>query len=156
MSGPRSRLSSGLAVAAGAVAMVVVAAWLAVVEVFWLPLRVAGVLVPISVVAAVVGNLLLVRLALRLTGSRGVAALPALTWGAVVLAAMGRRPEGDLILSGGGTLGAVSLAFLLLGVTSAALAVGGALGSPSRRTAIDRPPRTTAPHPAGSGSGGTR
>ena len=157
MSGLRARLVRGLAVAGSAVAVVVVAAWLAVVEVFWLPLRVAGVLVPISVLAAVVGNLLLVRLALRLTGSRLVAALPALTWGGVVLAAMGRRPEGDLILSGSGALGVVGLAFLLLGVTAAAVAVGGALGSPPRRRAVSAgPPRKPAPHPAGSGSGGAR
>ena len=57
-----------------AVAAVVVAAWLALVEVFWLPLRVFGVPVPVSVVAAVVGNLLLVGLAARLTGSRPAAA----------------------------------------------------------------------------------
>jgi len=155
VNGLSGRLVSGLAVAGSAVVMVLGAAWLAVVEVFWLPLRVAGVLVPVSVVAAVVGNLLLVWLALRLTGSRLVAVLPALTWGAVVLAAMGRRPEGDLILSGGGSLGVVSLAFLLLGVTAAAVAVGGALGSPSGRTAVSARPGH-APHRAGSGSGGAR
>ena len=157
MNGLRARLVGGLALAGSAVVVVIGAAWLAVVEVFWLPLRVAGVLVPISVVAAVVGNLLLVWLALRLTGSRLVAVLPALTWGAVVLAAMGRRPEGDLILSGGGALGVVSLAFLLLGVTAAAVAVGGALGSPSGRTAVQaRPTPGHTPHRAGSGSGGAR
>ena len=155
MTGLRARLVSGLAIAGSAVVVVIGSAWLAVVEVFWLPLRVAGVLVPISVVAAVVGNLLLVWLSLRLTGSRLVAVLPALTWGAVVLAAMGRRPEGDLILSGGGALGVVSLAFLLLGVTAAAVAVGGALGSPSGRTAVSPRPGHT-PDRAGSGSGGAR
>ena len=126
-------------------------------EVFWLPLRVAGVLVPVSVVAAVVGNLLLVGLALRLTGSRLVAALPALTWAVVVVAAMDRRPEGDLILTGTGALGVVNLAFLLLGVTAAAVAVGWALGSPPRRPDVSpAATREPAPHPAGSGSGGAR
>jgi hypothetical protein len=150
----RSRLR-GLArrVGGGAVA-IAAAAWLAVVEVFWLPLRVAGVLVPVSVVAAVVGNLLLVGLALRLSGSRLVAALPALTWGAVVVAAMDRRPEGDLILTGTGALGAVDLAFLLLGLAAAAVAVGRTLGtSPPDRPAVRPVP---ARHPAGSGSGGAR
>ncbi len=66
------------------------AAWLALVEVFWLPLRVGGVLVPVSVVAAVVGNLMLVALALRLSGSRLVAVLPALTW--LVVAVGGDGP----------------------------------------------------------------
>ena len=137
----------------GAAAAVVASAWLALVEVFWLPLRMAGVLVPVSVVAAVVGNLLLVGLALRLTGSRLVAALPALTWAVVVVAAMDRRPEGDLILTGMGALGVVNLAFLLLGVTAAAFAVGRAIGAPPRRASVSP---ASAPRPAGSGSGGAR
>jgi hypothetical protein len=157
VNGPRRRLSEALALAGRAVAVVLVAAWLALVEVFWLPLRVAGVLVPISVVAAVFGNLLLVGLALRLTGSRLIAVLPALTWVAVVVAAMIRRPEGDLVLSGRGALGVVNLVFLLLGVTAAAFAVGRALGSPARPRQVSRGSTPQpAPHPAGSGSGGAR
>jgi hypothetical protein len=113
------------------------------------------VLVPVSVVAAVVGNLMLVGLALRLTGSRLVAVLPALVWGAVAVGAMIRRPEGDLILTGGGALGMVNLAFLLLGVTAAAVAVGRALAGPRTRPTA-RPRTEPAPHPAGSGSGGAR
>lgn len=118
-------------VAWGAVA-VVVAAWLALVEVFWLPLRVGGVLVPVSVAAAVVGNVLLVRAALRLSGSKAVAALPAVTWLVVVVGAMVRRPEGDLLLISNGGLGAVSLLFLGLGVLAGSLAAGQALGEPRR------------------------
>ena len=52
----------------GGLLVVALAAWLALVEVFWLPLRVSGVPVPVSVLAAVAGNLLLVGLAARLTG----------------------------------------------------------------------------------------
>jgi hypothetical protein len=143
-----------LSLVGAGVTAIVAAAWLAVVEVFWLPLRVAGVLVPVSVVAAVVGNLLLVRLALQLSGSRLVAMLPVLTWAVVVVAAMDRRPEGDLVLTGVGALGAVNLAFLLLGMVAAAIAVGWALGT----RPPDRPPVRPAParHPAGSGSGGAR
>jgi hypothetical protein len=120
------------------------AAWLALVEVFWLPLRVAGVLVPVSVVAAVAGNLLLVPLAARLTGSRVLAALPALVWLTVAVAASIRRPEGDLVITGGGFSGFVNLVFLLLGVVAAAFAVGRVLAAPVSR------PRS------GSGSGGAR
>jgi CDP-diglyceride synthetase len=153
----RSRAGTVLAVVGGGATAVLAAAWLALVEVFWLPLRVAGLLVPVSVVAAVVGNLLLVGLALRLTGSRVAAALPALTWGAVVIAAMIRRPEGDLVLTGQGALGTVNLAFLLLGLTAAAFAVGRALGSrPGRPAVSPGSPADPAPHPAGSGSGGAR
>ncbi|MCW2580769.1 MAG: conserved rane protein of unknown function, partial [Blastococcus sp.] len=88
-----------------ALAAVLAAAWLALVEVFWLPLRVAGFLLPLSIPAAVVGNLMLTGLYLRASGSRLVAALPAVTWLVVVVAAMGRRPEGDLVITGGGAAG---------------------------------------------------
>jgi hypothetical protein len=133
------------------VLVVVVAVWLAVVEVFWLPLRVGGVLVPVSVVAAVAANLLMPRLALRLAGSRLVAGLTGVAWLVVVVAGMIRRPEGDLIITGGGATGVVNLGFLLCGVLAAAFAVGRALGGP-------RPPVRRGPEPgrAGSGSGGAR
>ena len=101
-----------------------VAAWLALAEVFWLPLRVGGVLVPVSVVVAVVGNLLLPTAALRLSGSRLVAVLAVVPWLVVAVAAMVRRPEGDLVMSGSEALGAVNLTFLMLGVLAAAFSVG--------------------------------
>ncbi|MGR6967693.1 hypothetical protein ACU610_24860 [Geodermatophilus sp. URMC 61] len=130
-----------------ALLVTVLAAWLALVEVFWLPLRVVGVPVPVSVVAAVVGNLLLVGLAARLTGSRLAAVLPAVVWLVIAVGASLRRPEGDLLLVGGGVLGFLSLAFLLAGVVAAAFAVGKVLAAP--RDGV-RPVRT------GSGSGGAR
>ncbi|WP_448625215.1 hypothetical protein [Geodermatophilus sp. URMC 64] len=119
-----------LALAGWGVAALVVGAWLALVEVFWLPLRVGGVLVPVSVPAAVVGNLLVVGTAYRWSGSRVVAVLPALAWGAVAIAATQRRPEGDLVVVGTGALGYVGLAFLGLGVVAAAFAVGRVLAAP--------------------------
>ena len=121
----------------GALLVTMLAAWLALVEVFWLPLRVFGVPVPVSVVAAVVGNLLLVGLAARLTGSRLGAVLPAVVWLVVAVGASLRRPEGDLLLTGGGVLGFLSLAFLLAGVVAAAFAVGKVLAAP--RAGADRP-----------------
>jgi hypothetical protein len=136
----------------GGIAVLVVAVWIALVEVFWLPLRVGGVLLPASVVAAVVANLLLPRLALRLSGSRLVAALTGVAWLVVVVAGMIRRPEGDLLITGGGTTGVVNLAFLLCGVLAAAFAVGRALGGP--RPSVTR--SAAAPARAGSGNGGAR
>jgi hypothetical protein len=135
---------------------VLVAAWLALVEVFWLPLRFGGVVVPVSVLAAVAGNVLLVGQAHRLSGSRAVAVAPAITWLVVVIGAMMRRPEGDLVLVGTGAAGVVNLVFLLLGVTAAAVAVGGALARPVRRPVS--PPAASAPVPdrTGSGNGGAR
>jgi hypothetical protein len=134
------------AVAGWGVCAVVVATWLALVEVFWLPLRVGGVPVPVSVLAAVVGNVLLVSVALRLSGSKVVAALPAVSWLVVAVGATVRRPEGDLVLGAG----AGNLAFLLLGLLAAAVATGQALGAPRR--AVSRHPKA----PTGSGSGGAR
>jgi hypothetical protein len=122
------RLVRALDLAGWGVTVVIAAAWLALVEVFWLPLRVGGVLFPISIAAAVAGNLLLTGLALRWSGSRAVAVLPGVTWGIVAVAAMSRRPEGDLVLTGNGAVGVVNLAFLLLGVLAAAVAIGRVLG----------------------------
>ena len=120
-----------LQLAGWALAAVLVAGWLALVEVFWLPWRVGGVPVPVSLLAAVVGNLLLVDAARRLSGSRLVAVLPALVWLGVALAAASRRPEGDLLLPGGDAVTQlVNLGFLLVGVVAAAFAVGRVLGSP--------------------------
>lgn len=130
---------------------VVLSAWLALVEVFWLPLRIGLVPVPVSVLAAVGGNLLLVGGAHRLSGSRVVAVLPAVVWLTVAVAASIRRPEGDLILTGGGVAGVVNLAFLLLGVLAAAVAVGRVLAAPRRVRPTD-----DAPAPTGSGSGDAR
>lgn len=129
-----------------ALAGVAAAAWLALVEVFWLPLRVAGLLVPVSVLAAVMGNLLLVEYVFRRSGSRSVALLPAVMWGVVALTATVRRPEGDLLLVGNGGLGAVGLAFLLCGLGAASVAVARVLARPVRPVAGR----------AGSDSGGAR
>jgi hypothetical protein len=125
-------VSRAVSLVLAALAAVLVAGWLALVEVFWLPLRIAGVLVPLSVLVAVVGNYLLVVGALWLTGSRVVAVLPALVWLVVALGATTRRPEGDLVAVGSGGLGAVTLAFLGLGVVAAAFAVGRVLAAPRR------------------------
>ena len=147
MRGPGEWLGWGLIAA-------VVAGWLALVEVFWLPLRVGGLLVPLSLVAAVVGNLLLPAAALRFSGSRLVAVLPAVAWLVVAVAAMIRRPEGDLVMTGGGATGVLNLAFLMLGVVAAAFSVGRVLGGP-RRPPV-RSDVAPAPDPAGSGTGGAR
>lgn len=132
---------TGLRTAGWAVLAVVVAAWLAVVEVFWLPLRVGPVPIPVSVLAAAVGNLLLVTWAHRLSGSRVVGVLPAAVWVVVAVGASVRRPEGDLLITGATPASQwVGLAFLLVGVLFASFGVGRVLSRPV----------------AGSGTGGAR
>ena len=128
-----------------AVVALLVGGWLALAEVFWLPLRIGGVLVPISILVAVVGNLVLPSLLMRASGSRLVAVLPAAVWLVVAVTAMSRRPEGDVVLLGTGALGTLNLVFLLLGVLAAAVAVGRTLGARQPVTPRDR---------AGSGTGG--
>ena len=110
----------------------VVSAWLAVVEVLWLPMRVGGVLVPVSVLAAVAGNVLLVSGAHRLSGSRLVGVVPALVWLVVAVGGALRRPEGDVLVAappGDTVAGVVNLVFLLTGVVAASFAVGRLLGA---------------------------
>jgi hypothetical protein len=113
------------AVAGGLVATLL-ALWTALVEVLWLPWRIGGVPVPLSIPAALATNLLLVSLTHRFTGSRVAAVLPAVAWLVVVLPASQRRPEGDLALVGGWE----GLSFLLLGVLGASVAVGRVLATP--------------------------
>ena len=129
-----------LRTAGWSLAAVLVSAWLAVVEVFWLPLRIGGVLVPLSGVGAVAGNLAIGTAAHRLSRSGAPAVVAAVTWLVVVVAAMIPRPEGDLLIVGGGGTGIVSVVFLMAGVVSAAYATGRALATGRR----------------GSGSGGAR
>ena len=83
---------------------------------FLVPLRVAGVPVPAAVVLACGVDLLLGRAGGRLYGRLG-ALLPGLLWFVVVAVLQGRRPEGDLVVTGGYT----GLALLFLGSTCAAV-----------------------------------
>ena len=129
-----------LRAAGGSLVAVLVSAWLAIVEVFWLPLRIGGVLLPLSVVGAVVGNLVIGAAARRLSGSGTAAVLAAVAWLVVVVAAMIPRSEGDLLIVGAGDTGIVNVVFLMAGVVSAAYATGRALATGR----------------AGSGTGGAR
>jgi hypothetical protein len=97
---------------------------LAVWGAFLVPLHVGTVPVPVSVVIAL-APLVLGRAAGRLYGRPGAAAA-GLVWFAVVVLLAAKRPEGDLVVPGDPT----GLAFLLVGTTCAALAVG---GTPGRR-----------------------
>lgn len=113
------RVAAGVLVAVGGVQ-------LAVLECFLLPLRVGGVPVPLSIPAAVLGNLWLPALSYRVSGSRLAAASPVLVWLAVVILAALPRPEGDLIVPG--TLRGIGL--LVLGALAGAYALGRVLAAP--------------------------
>ena len=104
--------------------VLVAAPALALLESFLVPLRIGTVPLPVCVPLAVVGNVVLARLAGTLTGRPLVGVLPPLLWLAVVLTLSLPRAEGDLIVPGSMT----GLVFLLGGV------VAGAYGAASAAT----------------------
>lgn len=113
----------------------------AIVEVFYLPLRAGTVLIPLSVVAAVIGNVVFTRAMYHVTGSMWAAILPGAVWLAVIGRAAFARPEGDLLITDGGgstSSSVVNLGFLLLG----SLALAGAVGTLRRPSTRDQPPDT--------------
>lgn len=71
---------------------------LATYGVFITPLRVGTVLVPVAIVLAVAGNLLLIRFVYQVTGNRLLALVPGFVWIAITFAASARTTEGDLVL----------------------------------------------------------
>jgi hypothetical protein len=94
---------------AGLVVAVLAAAVSALIEVFMVPLRVGGVLIGLSLVLAVVGNVTLVWFTYRVTGWPWAVALPALAWFAVFLPASDRTTEGDLLLTGDNWVGITTI-----------------------------------------------
>jgi hypothetical protein len=95
----------------------------AAVECFLVPLHIGRWPLPVSVLAAVVGNVVFARGIARLTGSRRTALLPPVLWLAVVLVMAAPRAEGDLIVPG--TL--TGLAFLFGGATAGAFGAASAI-----------------------------
>ena len=93
---------------------------------FLVPFRVGGTLVPVSLVIAVVGNVLLGRAAARLAGSTGPLVTGVL-WIGLTLVLSSRRPEGDVVVPGS----AVGMGFLLAGALASAVAYGAAVLRPA-------------------------
>ncbi|MBA3294100.1 MAG: hypothetical protein M3R66_03935 [Actinomycetota bacterium] len=128
----------------GVVLVLVLAAVCAVLEVFYLPLRAGPVLLPLSVAAAVAGNVAFTRAMYEIAGSVWLALLPGAVWLGVIGRSAIARPEGDLLISDGGSSTAtavVNLAFLLLGSLALAFTVG-TLRRPQRTRAVGQPPET--------------
>lgn len=139
----------------GGLLVLVLAAVCGIVEVFYLPLRAGPVLLPVSVLAAVAGNVAFTRAMYEIAGSIWPAMLPGVVWLAVVGRSAIARPEGDLLITDGGASTAtavVNLGFLLLGSLALAFAVGtlrrpslGAYQNPAvdpAETAENQPPET--------------
>ncbi len=88
---------------------------------FLLPLRVSGVLVPVSLLLAGVGTAALGVIGARVLGSRLGSVAPGVLWVALALLAGSKRTEGDLIIAGGEGTGLATLGLLYL--------VAGAIGA---------------------------
>lgn len=86
---------------------------------FLVPLRVGGVLLPVSWVLALGGNVVLGVVGGCLHGKAGVV-LPVLLWMLVAFTLGSRREEGDLVVPGSTT----GLGFLLAGAVGGAVAYG--------------------------------
>jgi hypothetical protein len=93
---------------------------------FLVPFRVGGTLVPVSLVIAVVGNVLVGRAASRLAGSGGALAT-AVLWIGLTLVLSSRRAEGDVVVPGS----TVGTGFLLAGALASAVAYGAAVLRPT-------------------------
>jgi hypothetical protein len=92
---------------------------LALVEAFLVPLRVGTVPLPVCVLLAVAGNVVLTKLAVRQTGSVVVGVLQPVLWLLVVVVLSLPRAEGDLIVPGSAT----GLVFLFAGAVAGAYGV---------------------------------
>jgi hypothetical protein len=104
---------------AGVALLVACAALLAVLELFLVPLYVGGLIVPVCVVLAVLGNIALPTLARALVGRLAGGVLPFLGWLVVVLVALLVNPaEGDVILQGSGAPLYVAYALMLGGAVA--------------------------------------
>jgi hypothetical protein len=116
------RIAGGVLVGAGAVEA-------AVLEVFYAPLRIGTVLLPISVVAAIALNVWLPSLMVAATGNRYTPMVPGALWLLVVVGLSLGRPEGDVLLPGNW----VGLLLLFGGAAAAAYGVARALPAAAAR-----------------------
>lgn len=142
MSAPADGAGSRALSAVGIVAVCLVAVLAAGLELLLVPLRVGTVMAPVSVLCAVVGNVALVRAGRVFVRSTGALVAPFVAWLVPVVGlAMTSRPEGDVLIPGGGGEQWVFYAMLL---------AGGAAGLVTVFSAA--PPRPGAPRGAGQGA----
>lgn len=113
--GPPDRAGRALGVVLVLVLTVLLCLWGA----FLVPLRVGTVRLPVSLLVAAVGNVLLGRAGGRLLGTVGIA-VPAVVWLGLAYLLGTRRTEGDLVVQGD----AVGTLFLVLGALGFAVAYG--------------------------------
>lgn len=96
----------------------------AALDVFLLPFYVGSVIAPVSIALAVVGNIVVPRLSRSLVNSTAGAAVPFAAWVLVVVVlALYPRPEGDVIVPGGGSVELVFWGTLIAGTVAGLVTV---------------------------------
>lgn len=134
MSAPASGAGARAVSVAGVVAVCLVAVLAAGLELLLVPLRVGTAMAPVSVLCAVVGNVALPRAGRVFVPRTGALVAPVVAWLVPVVAlAMTSRPEGDVLIPGGGGDQWVFYAMLLLGGAAGIVTVFSAAPTPRRR-----------------------
>ena len=113
--------------------VLVLALELAVWECFFVAARPFGLALPVSAVAAAVGNVVLGLVGARVLERPLGAALPGLLWLAVALPLGSKRAEGDLVVTGEWR----GIAFLVAGAAAAAAVAGVTSARTNRATPED-------------------
>jgi hypothetical protein len=113
----------------------VVGALSAAFEILLIPFRIQATLVPVAVLLAVLGNIVLPRMSRRLTGTTPAALPPLVGWFLCVATFVNTRREGDVLLPGGGNVQYVSYGVMLAGMIAGVASV---ITSSNRRAQSSR------------------
>jgi hypothetical protein len=136
-------LKPGLLDWAGVVLVCLVAALAAILEALYVPFYIGTTIAPFAVLAALISNAVLPRMARSLVPTTVAAALPFVAW-LVVMIGFGvmARPEGDVILPGApGTVEAVVYGVLLGGALAGTVSVMTSAPPPPPRRPSGQAPR---------------
>ena len=119
---------------AGVALVSAVGALAALLEAFLVPLYAGSIIVPVAVLLAVAGNVVLPRMARAIVPRTGASMAPLLTWLAVMLLLLFGRPEGDVVFPGAPRAAELTFYGTLFGGALAGLAaVALSVPPPSRR-----------------------
>jgi len=111
----------------------------ALLEAFLVPLYAGSVIVPVSVVLAVAGNVALPRMARALVPRTGASLVPVLSWLVVMLGFLFGKPEGDVVFPGAPTGAELTFYGTVFGGVLAGLAtVALSVPPPVRREDVSR------------------
>lgn len=112
----------------------------AVIELFLVPLYAGKTIVPIAVLIAVASNVVLPRLGRAVMATTAAAVLPFVSW-LLVVVAVGwfARPEGDVVLPGGGGAEWVGFAVTFGGALAGTITVVASAPPPAPRPPAGQP-----------------